>query len=407
MKKLIKYILAFSLVITSVFGLVGCSGDPELSVESDQVLVKIGEEATINLTINPKKVDYTISVDRSDVATATKDGPTIKVKGVAAGRAVLTVTHKNENVMPLYINIGVITPEIDLTYQKKNIELSNGETYAYLEENPQATKTVLLLHGNLSSSVYWLRAIKELKTKYHVLAPDFRGFGDSTHNTRITSFADLVDDVVLFMNAKNVSKAYVIGWSMGGGVAMELAAAHPALVEKLVLVASTTHKGYPTYSVNGLTGEKSAFKSAEDMANDIAIGAGLEIFKANDRATMKESLVNLSFNPIPDAELDLYVAEAFKQKNLLDANWALSTQNMSAEASLYSPGANTIKNITCPVLHLWGKKDDILAPKAMTDDNYNALQSVSERIDYDDCGHMIFLDKYLEAVQDIITFLDR
>ena len=64
---------------------------------------------------------------------------------------------------------------------------------------------------------------------------------------------------------------------------MELAAKYPTMVKKMVLVASTIDKGYPTYSVNGITGEKSAFTSAEDMANDIAIGAGLEIFKANDK----------------------------------------------------------------------------------------------------------------------------
>ena len=64
------------------------------------------------------------------------------------------------------------------------------------------------------------------------------------------------------------------------------------------------------------------------------------------KKTMKESLVGLSYNPIPDSELDLYVDEAFKQRNLLDANWALSNQNMPNEASLYAPGA-IHKNITC------------------------------------------------------------
>ncbi|HHT82322.1 MAG TPA: alpha/beta hydrolase [Acholeplasmataceae bacterium] len=53
------------------------------------------------------------------------------------------------------------------------------------------------------------------------MAPDFRGFGDSSYNTKITIFIDLVEDIKLFMEAKGVTSAYVIGWSMGGGVAME------------------------------------------------------------------------------------------------------------------------------------------------------------------------------------------
>ena len=122
---------------------------------------------------------------------------------------------------------------------------------------------------------------------------------------------------------------------------------------------------------------------------------------------MKESLVGLSYNPIPDSELDLYVDEAFKQRNLLDANWGLSNQNMPNEASLYAPGANTIKNITCPVLHLWGKQDDVLAPEFMTTDNYNALESVSEIIGYDDCGNMIFFDKTDQSIAYIVVFLNK
>ncbi|MGI6787741.1 MAG: alpha/beta hydrolase [Acholeplasmataceae bacterium] len=410
MKKTFKYILTLSLLIISIISLVGCKEkvEPELSYDKQEmVLVGVDKEVTITLTVKPDDANYTINIDKENVATAIKDGKNIKITGVSPGRALMVVTHENKDISPLFISLGVIAPDIDLTVNKKTIKLPNGETYAYLEENPEASKTVLLLHGNISSSVFWLRAIKELKDDYHILAPDFRGFGDSSYKTRITSFTDLVNDIVSFLELKGVSSAYVIGWSMGGAVAMKLAATHPTLVEKLVLVASTTHKGYPTLSVNAMTGEKTPFASAEDMANDVAIGAGLQIFLTDDRKTMKDSLKETAYNVFPDNELELYVTEALKQRNLLDANWALATFNMSNTPNAYTEGTNTIKDITCPVLHLWGKKDDILSPKYMTDDNYLALQNVSERIDYDDCGHLIVFDKTKQAINDIKTFLNK
>ena len=92
---------------------------------------------------------------------------------------------------------------MNLKFEKKHIKLSNGETLAYLETSKKDKETVLLVHGNFSSSVHWLRMIKDLKAKYHVLAPDVRGFGDSTYNKRISSFKELADDLALFLRAKS------------------------------------------------------------------------------------------------------------------------------------------------------------------------------------------------------------
>lgn len=181
------------------------------------------------------------------------------------------------------------------------------------------------------------------------------------------------------------------------------------MTKKLVLIGSTTHKGYPVFKKdaegNQLVGE--CYASPEEMAHDpIQVAPLLAVQKTQNLDFMKQALMALASKPIPDEELTLYAKESLKQANLIDADWAISTMNMSSEPSHYSKGSDTIKNIACPVLHMWGSKDIWLAPEYMTLDNYNALRDNSKLIYYYDCGHMIFYDKREESIKDIINFLE-
>lgn len=130
---------------------------------------------------------------------------------------------------------------------KKYLTLSNQETLAYIEEGNPKNKTILLIHGNFSSGAHYLILINRLKEHYHVIAPDMRGFGDSTYHNRIKSLKELGDDLILLMDELKIKSAVIAGWSLGGGVAMEMAAHYPKRIEKLILISSTTHKGYPVY----------------------------------------------------------------------------------------------------------------------------------------------------------------
>ena len=82
-------------------------------------------------------------------------------------------------------------------------------------------KTLLLIHGNFSSSLFFTPMFDRLPKDIKVIAPDLRGFGDSTYYRRISSLNDLAEDLYLFMQAKDIKKVDVIGWSLGGGVALE------------------------------------------------------------------------------------------------------------------------------------------------------------------------------------------
>ena len=99
--------------------------------------------------------------------------------------------------------------------------------------------TLVLLHDTLSSSESFVGAIEHLSESFRVVAPDLPGFGASEkpdpqkYAYGCDAFADSVADLVA---ALGLGRVHVCGHGMGGGVALALAARHPALVNRLVLV---------------------------------------------------------------------------------------------------------------------------------------------------------------------------
>lgn len=294
--------------------------------------------------------------------------------------------------------------------EKRQVVLKNGEVIHYLEQG-EGSKTVLLIHGNFSSSMHYTPLFERLPGDMRVLAPDLRGYGDSTYYRRITSLADFAEDMKFFMQAKEIKKAYIVGWSLGGGVALEFAAHYPELVEKMVLINSTTHRGYPVFKKGEnnqfLFGQ--AYESPEEMGKDpIQVIPLLEAMKTKNFPVMSYIFDKTIYTVKKPSESDnkLWINESLKQRNLIDADWALANLNMSETHNFYNAGTQNIGKVKCPVLHTWGKQD-IVVPEYMVLDNYKALESVSSLIVYDQCGHSPLVDVPDQLTRDILEFINK
>ncbi|NLA65950.1 MAG: alpha/beta hydrolase [Leucobacter sp.] len=105
-------------------------------------------------------------------------------------------------------------------------------------------KTVVLVHGNVSSSLFWQQLMLDLPRDLRVIAIDLRGFGaserkpvDATRGVR-----DFSDDVHSALEMLGVSTAHLVGWSMGGGVVLQYALDYPTL--SLTLQAPVSPYGF-------------------------------------------------------------------------------------------------------------------------------------------------------------------
>lgn len=105
---------------------------------------------------------------------------------------------------------------------------------------------VVLLHPlALSGAVWGDVATRLVSDGFDVIAPDARGHGAEPAPWDGAPFtvADLADDVAVLLDELGVDRAHVVGMSMGGSVAVELAARHPGRVDRLVLVDTTAWYG--------------------------------------------------------------------------------------------------------------------------------------------------------------------
>jgi pimeloyl-ACP methyl ester carboxylesterase len=113
----------------------------------------------------------------------------------------------------------------------------------YLEAKPHVggpDKPLLLIHGLGARATNWTPLIPELAANgYHVYALDLLGYGDSPKPANGDYSLAGEEKIVLgFLQAMNISKADVAGWSMGGWVAMKVALDRPDLVRRLMLYDS-------------------------------------------------------------------------------------------------------------------------------------------------------------------------
>ena len=113
---------------------------------------------------------------------------------------------------------------------------ANGVRY-YYEVHGQG-EPLLLLHGGLGSIEMFGPVLPLLAQGRQVVAVDLHGHGRTALGDRPISHADMGDDMAAVLRALGLGQVDVMGYSMGGGVAFRLAAQHPGMVRRLVLVSA-------------------------------------------------------------------------------------------------------------------------------------------------------------------------
>lgn len=94
---------------------------------------------------------------------------------------------------------------------------------------------VLLLHGLTDAAGTWQQVADALARSHEVIVPDQRGHGDSSAPDGGYAVEDFVRDAAALITALEIAPAAVVGHSLGGLIALHLAASHPYLVSRLVV----------------------------------------------------------------------------------------------------------------------------------------------------------------------------
>lgn len=147
--------------------------------------------------------------------------------------------------------------------------------------------TVLLLHAGVADLRMWDTQVAELVPGHRVVRCDLRGFGQ----TPLVSGASYSDagDVLALLDDLGVDRLVIVGASYGGWVAMQVAAAVPDRVERLVLLGAVAEVAEPDARLRAFWREEAALVDAGDL--DAATALNVAAFLGPDAPEDARELV--------------------------------------------------------------------------------------------------------------------
>jgi 2-hydroxy-6-oxonona-2,4-dienedioate hydrolase len=250
---------------------------------------------------------------------------------------------------------------------KKSVEVM-GQKIQYLEAGAASNPTVVLLHGLGGDSTNWAASIGAIAQQYHVLALDQIGFGDSGKPALNYRVGTLVDFLHGFLKKTGVTKATLVGNSLGGWTAINYTLAHPNQVDRLVLVDSG---GYSPARLNGPPISRERIR----LLNSSTIeGAKLVL----ETVLYNKMLVN-------DMSAEMLLVEHMRKGDSPTINAFI--ESVLANEDIVDGKLGAIK---APTLIVWGKQDALIplaAGEAMAQDITG-----SKLVVLDKCGHVPMME---------------
>lgn len=285
--------------------------------------------------------------------------------------------------------------------------LKNGEEIAY-RRRAGSGETVVLIHGNMTSSTHWDLLIDALHPTYDVYAIDLRGFGQSSYVNRVNEIKDFSDDVKEVVDALGLKYFTMIGWSTGGAVAMQFEVDYPGLCKKIILMASASTRGYPMYETDklGAPNVEKRLQSITEIENDDRTIGMQYLYDNKDRIGLKMVWDAVIYtDKKPDAKkYEEYIDDMLTQRNLADVYNALNQFNISSEHNGVHAGTNGAASIQIPILVLYGDRDYVVTEQ-MTQEIIEDLGHVTQYIRLKNTGHSSLIDDLRQLKTEIENFI--
>lgn len=293
--------------------------------------------------------------------------------------------------------------------QLKYVELPNGEKISY-RERLGGEKLCLFVHGNMTSSKHWDVLMEVFDEEYTIIAPDLRGFGESSYNSRVHHMRDFSNDLKSFVDIKGLKDFSLVGWSTGGAVGMQFCIDYPGYCEKLVLLASASTRGYAFYKTNedGSADLSARFTTIEEIENDTGKTIPIQaLYDTKNREALKAvwNAVIYTHHQPEEAKYDEYVDDMLTQRNLADVYHVLNTFNVSHIDNVAASGTGDVEKIKIPTLIVYGDRDFVV-PESMTNElieDFGDRAVVKKLVD---CGHSPLIDDLAQLTHAIEKFLN-
>lgn len=218
----------------------------------------------------------------------------------------------------------------------------------------------VLIHGGLVDRRLWDDQFSTFARQYRVIRYDVRGFGNSTPVTAHTAAYSFTDDLDVLLHVLGIEKPYLMGLSMGGGIAIDYTVAHPDNVAALIAVGS---------GISGYT-----FRS-EDKEKWDEIEAALARGDIEHVVELENRIWTDGPNRTPD-QVNPTVRARVHEMN--KQNYAVSAQDGTEPTPPTKLATDNLENIHVPLLIIVGDQDvpDILEIADILEDKVAGAKKV-------------------------------
>ncbi len=260
----------------------------------------------------------------------------------------------------------------------------NGINISYKVEGQD--EPLVMIMGIAATRIAWIFQTRAFKKRYSVVTFDNRGVGASDKPAGDYSIRMMADDTIGLMDHLGIDKAHILGVSMGGMIAQELAINYPERVLKLVLSCTFARRDEsgglaPEFpEALGFTGRYS-----EDEMRKVSV---VRMVIALTRLAFNNPLLSATINALMQAQV------------ILTGTAGLLSQ---AEAILGHDSADRLQMVNAPTLVITGTKDRIINPSSS--EVIAKLIPHASLVKVDGGSHAFFIEMEGRFNREILKFL--
>ncbi len=257
------------------------------------------------------------------------------------------------------------------------ISLNKGVSLDYMECGDPNGSPMLFIHGYNDSMRVWDLLRPYLPTDKRQIYVSLRGYGDSDKPESGYEMSDFMDDIVEFIEQRELSNIILLGHSMGGFISHQLALEYPQYVQKLVLIG-TAPTGASSETIGGTDGDEI------DRLTDPV-----------DPDYIRFAQTEQIMSPVDSDFIEGFLYETAKAPARV---WQLAMKGMITEDH-----SDQLKNIQVPTLILFGDGDIFFN----RDEQQQFLDAIpdSKLIVYPGVGHGIHWEIPEQCGKDISDFV--
>jgi pimeloyl-ACP methyl ester carboxylesterase len=266
----------------------------------------------------------------------------------------------------------------------RTVELPRGVRVAYemVGRHRVWQPWVVLISGVGHDRSSWEPLLPDLRRAARVLLVDNHGVGESDPLRSRVTVGQLADDVIAVLDHAGVSRVHVVGVSLGGMIAQELAIEHPDRVRRLVLASTTPGwtEGYPFPLGNAIELWRQVLRPGQ-VSRRSGIRYALSPQTRQGQPDLVERLIREEVIPSPDPR---------------------SRMLQAAAGTTYSNRGRD-RQIAAPTLVMHGTHDSVVDPR-----NAEVLAANipdARLVWVPDAGHLIFWERPRFCARELLVFL--